>query len=410
MVTVIQDVSVVPMAYCGIETHQDVVIDGNKIRYVTPTGTRYIGAKVVDGAGKYLFPGLADMHVHMLKRANFPELFLLNGVTFARDMGARENIFAWKRENVIGRGYLPDFRICGSVLEGLKSMWDFSIKISGEEQAKETVGRLGESGADFIKLYHTLDEKDYVAAGLEARRMGLQVAGHPHLRLDMRAQADFVDSFEHADMFLVRMKIEGESNPAKYARKVAPAIKEKGKSFCPTAFLDRRLERSGRDFGSLMEEFREEIAYMRADVPGYWKGRLGYLRDMGYLPTERSARLSIEFTREMHKSGVRLLAGTDVGNPFVFPGSSIHEEIGCLINGVGLSVYDALRTATVNAGDFIGNEAGTIENGKLANIVLVEKNPLQDPETLKRPTDVFVHGRHFGRAELEGRLVRMGAG
>ena len=403
MKTVVQDVSVVPMVDSDVLDHMDVVLDREIIKGLYPTGRRH-DAAVVDGAGKYLFPGLSDMHIHGLERPNSPELFLLNGITFVRDMGSRETIFEWKRKHVPGRDCVPDYIVSGPILEGVEDpLWEFSIRVSGEEAARRAVGKLQEGGADFVKLYHTMEKKDFTAAADEAKRLGMQVAGHPHSGLDIQNLVYTLGSFEHA--YMVAMREEYTKYDSKWCtERLANRMKSNRRVLCPTLLVHKRMERAQRDFEGLVAENRGELAYARQDTQDKWREQIAYLKSKGYEITESRLKLADEITGWMHETGVSLIAGTDAGNPFVFPGSSLHEEIECLME-LGIPQYDVLKMTTVNPARFFGR-SGTITAGSRASLVLVENNPLRKVETLRNPTDVFVRGRHFSRGELEGRLVK----
>ncbi len=397
--TVIKNVSVVPMRWEGVLSNQDVLIRNGVIVEVQPTSSRSYGSgvAVMPGDGKFLMPGLFDMHTHASDRVNRSQLYLLHGVTTVRDTACVPELFPWRAKNPPGAAMVPEVYAPGPVLEGKEQYWkgkDFSRVVIGKKQVGAAINEAQNLGADFIKVYHTLDRADYLYAAQVARQRGLKVAGHVHKELTIDDMAGALDSLEHADG-LVRRKYELLS-VQNIADKAIPAFVRENVALSPTLILTKqaaRITKNGPD--ALKRELADELIYIR--VPEWWeKGTLKR--------TSKDLNRAAKLTGILYNSSVRLLLGTDSNNPYVLPGHSTIQELGLLVMMAGLTPYEALRTGTVDAAEFLGVNAGTVEPGQKANLVLVGGNPLGDVTALEKPTDVFVRGKHFTRETLEQSL------
>jgi len=375
------------------------------------------------------------MHVHALSK-NEPDrffpLFVANGVTAVRDMGGDiplAEITRIKREIARGSRLGPEIFAAGPILEGEHPFWPFSISVKDQCDARRVVSQLIGEGADFLKVYNTLSRDAYLAIASEAKESRIAFVGHiPNSVTPAEASDLGQRSIEHLwgippylssnPEHLKKMSDEAENvdNPkiardlfyqvnqailASYDSKKADALFKKfennGTWQTPTLVVLRAYA-SIHD-PSLRRDARN--AYMSDDLRKFWDS-------MGGTPDPRNDEIqlrlfahNIEIVRAMHSSGVSLLAGTDTPNPYTYPGFSLHEELQLLVSA-GLSPMEALRTATLRAAEFLGvqHDFGSVEEGKIANLVLLDADPSNDIRNTQKIRAVILHGKFMDREQL----------
>jgi imidazolonepropionase-like amidohydrolase len=441
---VLEQVNVVDVRTGRVRTHQTVVLVQGRIASVGPARSAKMpsGARVVDAGGKYLIPGLWDMHVHAAWPGIdglFASLFVANGVTGVREMyGDKEIIRAWKARYESGEPW-PRMIAAGHILDGPKPFWPGSTTVSTAEEARQAVDRLHAAGADFIKVYTRLPREAYVAAVSEAKRLGTYVAGHVPDSVTVAEASDLgqrsiehltgvaLDCSKEADgLRAERLAAADDPSPAQtvktYARQAQRILATQDSARC--AALIKRLARNrtwqvptlvvNRSFAFLDEEgFTADprLRYMPEEVAKSWDWRSDFrFRERtpeDWAVSKRIYRRGVEIVGAMHRAGVPLLAGTDVINPFSFPGFSLHDELALLVEA-GLSPAEALRTATLNPAIFFGETAsmGTVEEGRRADLVLLDANPLENIGNTKKVHAVVLQGRFYDRATLDAWLAK----
>jgi hypothetical protein len=391
-------------------------------------------AKIVDGTGKFLIPGLWDMHAHCCNADDhFFPLFLANGVTGIRDMaGPLEDLKACRSNVENGTLLGPRMVFSGPIVDGPKPMWaDISIAVGTPEEGRKAVKTVQESGADFVKVYSLLPRDAYFAIADEAKKRHIVFCGHvPDAITAVEASDAGQRSFEHLLsvltgcsskegqlranwansaqrlplMELVRKIIESY-DPAK-AKALFSRFRRNGTWQCPTltvlnaiAHLDDPVFRND-----------PRLAYLPGDIVSswnptnkdfVWKAFTHDYSEAGRLCLSKQC----ELVGMMANAGVGILAGTDTPNPYAFPGFGIHDELALLVK-CGLTSRQALQTATLNPACYFGWERkmGTVQVGKVADLVLLDANPLEDIHNTTRIAAVFVRGRYLDRAMLEQML------
>jgi imidazolonepropionase-like amidohydrolase len=355
------------------------------------------GARLIDASGKFLIPGLWDMHAHLGeddfdRDAHLP-LFIANGVTGIRLMSGSPEHQRWRGE--IESGARPGPRMV--IASG-----DIDESQTSEAGAREAVRGAARAGADFFKVYDRLPRASYFALVGEARRLGLPVAGHvPASLTAAEVSAAGQRSIEH----LTGLD-EAKSDDAKAARLFA--VFRKNRTWqCPTLIMrhnyasldDPRLADDPR-LKYVKPSWRERWLRMSKESagapPGEWAARRETVR--------REKRL----VGMMQRAGVAVLAGTDDANPYSFPGFSLHDELSMLVEA-GLTPRQALRAATTNAAKFLGrlDSLGTVATGKLADLLLLDADPLADIRNTRRIYGVVVRGRFLDRTELNRMLAEV---
>jgi len=448
---VLTNVTVIDVTGAPSKSDMTVIVEGNRIAAVGKSGRVRIpkGAQVVDASGKFLIPGLWDMHTHTLREeriGTFFPLFIANGITGVRDMamplGNLELLKQWRKEIQAGRRIGPRIFASGATLGGVRPQ--LTIPVATEAEARQAVVTLKQRGADFIKVLSLLPRPLFFAVADEAKKQGLTFVGHVPVSVTATEASDARQkSMEHlygilescsADEAEVRNEVEqAAKNPdtwsawgaivrttdRMYGRQAREKtyISEKCAALfarfvrnstwqCPTLVMRRAL--ALREDDSFRNDAR--LRYIpQSEVKG-WTAQTD-TRNVNLTAeeiTNRKIRLEkeTELVGEMHRAGVKILAGTDLGNPYVYPGFSLHDELALLVQA-GLTPLEALQTAIINPAKFFGKEKelGTIEKGKLADLVLLDANPLADINNTRKINAVVLNGRLLDRAALDKLLA-----
>jgi len=431
---VVTDVNVVDVRRGTIFPDQVVIIEKNRIVDVGPRkSTRYPrNAPSASAHGGYLIPGLWDMHVHLVFGDWFPNaqqislpLFVVNGVTGVRDMGSELAIVQkWRNDIEDGQLLGPRILSSGPMLDGPKPRFPSSIPVATPEDGRKAVDNLKQGGADFIKLQSLIPRDAVFAIAEEARKQEIAFEGHvPDSVRASEMSAAGMHSFEHLigifegsspleDEFL-----KGDKSESKFLVSYDPArasalaaILAKNQTWqCPTLVWEHG--------GNLIDvtDFSKDA---RAKyVPASWKDKT-WKTFTEQVKTEfntddlatrqKFVDRELEVVQFLHKAGVPFLAGTDTPpGVYVFPGFSLHEELQRFV-AAGFTPLEALQTATLNPALFFHREDfGTVEKGKIADLVLLEANPLEDIRNTQKIAAVILNGRYFSHADLEKILQKV---
>ncbi len=430
---VVDNVTVVDVRTGKLEPDQTVILERHRIFSIRPSkSAKYPpDADSVNGRGGYLIPGLWDMHVHLVFGDWFPDakdislpLFIANGVTSVRDMGSELDVVQdWRTQIAAGQLIGPRILTSGPMLDGPRPRFPSSIAIASPEEARHAVDDLKAHGADFIKLQSLLPRDAVLAIAEEARKREIAFAGHvPNaMRASDMSEAG-MKSFEHLigifegsstaeDAFLKGGKTEGRFLATYDEARAASLAALLGKNHtwqCPTLVWERG--------GNLLDvsDFSGDARVKY--VPGSWKNktwkRFTEEITQGYGTDDIATRRKfidkeLEVVRMLEKAGVPFLAGTDTpAGVHIFPGFSLHEELERFV-AAGFTPLEALQTATLNPAQFFGmaGQLGAIEEGKLADMVLLSANPMEDIANTEKIAGVFVNGRYFSHSQIE-KLLR----
>ena len=395
------------------------------------------GARVIDASGKFLIPGLWDMHVHEWNKEAFFPLFIANGITGVRDMfSPLPPIKQWRAEVAAGTTIGPQIVAAGIILDGPNPVCaPCSIAVGNAAEGREAVLKVKEMGSDFIKVYSMLPRDAYFAIADEAKRQNMVFAGHvPEFVSAGEASDAGQKSIEHLTGVLVacsakeeelrkeneaRLRADGfrgdtmtleqsralDSFDAKQAAALFTRFKRNGTWMCPTLSVLRAQAFIGD------ADFRDDLRlkyiqnFLRKQ---FWDDGFGF-RSHTAEDNARARRVfqkQLEVVGMMKRAGVDFIAGTDTANPYVFPGFSLHDELALLVQA-GFTPMEALQAATRDPARHLGrlDSVGTIEKGKIADLVLLDANPLAEIGNTRKINAVVVGGRFITRPELDKMLA-----
>ncbi len=436
-------VTVIDMTGAAPRPDMTVVVTGNRITALAPTGKIQIpkAAQIVDATGKFLIPGLWDMHIHIKETERTFPLYIANGVTGIRNTGGDfQKLFAWREAVASGRLLGPRIVTCGPVIDGPNpSNPDHAIAVSNVQEAKQAVDFLKRNGADFVKVYDGVPRDAYFAIVEEAKRQKLPFVGHiPNAVTMTEASNAGQKSVEHLGTFL-----EGSSTAETELRNwSSPPVKNRDFSVIPARIaargkrtLDTYSEQKAAQLMAVLVKnrtwqvptllakqvntFVDDIStapdphfkYVPASIRDEWSPDKNFFfryRTPEFIEYQkRWFQKEMEVVGEMNRAGVPIMAGTD-GGPYTVVGFGLHQELVLLVKA-GLTPMQALQAATINPAKFLGESAtlGTVERGKIANLVLLEANPLENISNTERIDMVVVNGRLFPKMVLRMMLANV---
>lgn len=425
---VLTHVAVIDVTAAVLKLDMTVVITGDRISAIGESANTSLppDAKVIDATGKFLIPGLWDMHVHWYAKDTL-KLFTANGVTGVRQMFGNSDLLRWRDEIAKGSLLGPRMVVASRIIDGPEPVWPNSIAVRNEEEGRNAVRRVKQWGADFVKVYWLLSRDAYFGIADEAKQQGITFAGHvPNAVSPGEASDAGQKSIEHLTGILVqcsdketelRNEVVKPKSPGARGRAHLTALetydeKKAADLFarfarnhtwqCPTLTVLRSIAYLGD------ENFRRDgrLRYIPRQLRQRWTLRIAYRDEGDKAGAKKIFQKDLEIVGAMRKAGVPILAGTDTGNPFCFPGFSLHEELALLVIA-GLTPIEALRSATINPARFfdLDKTLGTIEQGKIADLVLLDANPLEDIRHTQRINAVISNGRLFDRKALDNMLA-----
>jgi imidazolonepropionase-like amidohydrolase len=406
----ITGVNVVDVVDGRIVPDSTVIVTGDTITSVTPNGAPPRGAQVVDGRNKFLIPGLWDMHAHVeMAGESSLRLDIANGVTGIRDMGSDlEFILRMREATASGRVLGPRMFVAGPILDDAPGDWPFRMRVRTEQDGRAAVQMLKRRGVDLIKVHNFTPRDVFFAIADEARRQGLPLAGHVPLKVTVQEGIEAgLGSIEHLseDGRVWRACSGGRSYQPDQCRPFFEMMARRRIWQTPTL----RALSEGLTIGTPASGVSsEQLAYANKGQREMWAGNQSLLADrpevIGIVKAQ--AETAKVVTNDMAKAGVGILAGCDA----LIAGFCVHDELAAMVSG-GMTPLAALQTATVNPARYFGREKtfGTIAMGKLADLVLLDANPIDAIDNVRRIRAVVTAGRLLDRSELDKLLAQVKA-
>jgi imidazolonepropionase-like amidohydrolase len=436
---VITHATVINPSTSSVQANQTVVITNDHITSVT--GAEKLqppkNARVIDATRQYLIPGLWDMHVHSAFGDWFPggrdiilPLFIANGVTGVRDMGGDVPVLlGWRKEIADSTIIGPRLIISGPMLDGYlpngKLRFPSSIPVATPANAVAAVDSLKTQGVDFIKVQSVISHDAYLAAAAEAHKQGLPIVGHVPDNVRIREVVEAGQkSIEHLMGIFEGCSTE-EDKFIKGEGSLKLLLTTQDKQRCDS--LIKLLAQNEtwqvptlawQRGGTFLDQRDLKHQPLGKYVPAYWRDVTwrrftdemmpDLLRDPLALRQEYFAH-NLQMVGALHHGGVPFMAGTDTApGVYIMPGFSLHDELANFVES-GFTPMESLQTATSNPARFLGMESsfGSVEPGKIADLVLLNANPLEDIRNTRKISVVVANGRLFDRVALDQILMRV---
>ena len=404
-----ENVNVIAMNTDTILKNQRVIISNGKISKIVPASqkiTNKIDFKI-QASGKYLIPGFVETHYHLQNNIeNEFKLLIANGITSARNMAEYNgqdhiNIREKTQKNTI---LSPHYYTTGRYLK--------REHLSTIDAVKKVVANHKKKGYDYLKIADNLPKHIYLKLLEVAQKEKIQVVGHAQRRLPLEYSLR-MKSIAHIEEFMYIFNKE-ERNSASYLKQAAKEIKTSGIYVSPTLGIFEMISRyADKKKSAILIEDRN-IKYLPKHYSDYWKSdKINYRTNTWFTTKKSLTRLENElkwqkeFTLLLHNQGVPLMSGSDTYGLFL-PGFSLHHELE-LIHSSGLTTYETLKTATVNPARYFNTiaQSGTISEGKLADMILLDKNPLEDIRNTRTIAGVMIKGKWHDRKKLTKLLLEV---
>jgi len=438
--TIITGASVIDVKTGAIRTNQTIAIGGGKILAVTDTPGEMLmqGARTIDARGKFVIPGLWDMHMHfgggdslIAENRNLMPLYIANGITTIRDAAGdlSPSVLAWRDSVAKGQIEGPTIFTSGPKLEGINSIWPGDLEVGTRAEVDAALAKLVAMKVDFVKLTDNALKPDlFVYALGEIKKRGLKSSAHIPQPIAVRDAVELgLGSIEHMsyaikagsprEAELSRQRAEGnipdrvtpENAMAVFDETIAMQtyrlMAQRGTAITPTLTISRTLA-----YLDIDDHTRDvALPYIGPGLQATYKGRIETAARADSAGKARRHQ-SYEFAKSkvplLQRAGVLIFAGTDAGflNSFVYPGFALHEEMALLVSS-GLTPLQTLQAATINGAKWLGKDSPAVEAGKVADLVLLDANPLLDIGATRGIRGVMLKGKYFDRGALDALLA-----
>ncbi|MEO9474046.1 MAG: amidohydrolase family protein [Cyclobacteriaceae bacterium] len=400
---IITNVNIVPMTSDTVLTNSSVTIKNGLISSIGDT-SNLENLTEIDARGGFLSPGLTDMHVHVWDKYELG-LYLANGVTAIRNLWGQPMHLRIKKEVMENELAAPLFFTSTPKLTGPQFIGDDNINLIDPNEAEEKIISFKERGYDFIKTYYGLTEELFEAILRQAAISKMDIVAHPtpEVPYDYHFSRQII-TIEHAEEF-VQQPLNYQLDTAKLNEIVEGYVANPHATLSPTLIVYYNIYNmlqndtilSSEDLGYMNPLIRMTDSQAQFDR---WNGTKN--RDATVTKRIKDQHdFHLLIVKKLYDKGVNIVCGTDGGIGITLPGFSIHQELE-LYKEAGMSNYDVLKTATVNPSKthkFL-NSLGSVELGKTANLLILDKNPLEELKTLQNPKMVIVKGKIFNQQRL----------
>jgi imidazolonepropionase-like amidohydrolase len=376
-------------------------------------------AKLINGKGKWLLPGLIDMHVHNLADvdfgSNYPTkgataftntqdfmlLYIANGVTTAFELSARPEHFGERNEIIKGNVIGPRIALALLIDSGEGS----GNVANTPEDGRQTVRIAKAQGYEFIKVYSSLNIETFKAIVDEASKQGMKVVGHIPNAFKGKIEEVFVPNYDlvaHAEEYAKQTDSFSDED----AKRFAQLSKRNGTWLTPTLITMVKIKEQVHSLERIIN--LPSLKYVHPLMQSKWLNSNNY--NTGTTPdrmayVDRIADFNIRIVKAFKEAGVPIVAGTDSGVSGVVWGFSLHDELELLVQA-GLTPQEALTSSTRLPANWLGidDKIGTIETGKYADLILLDANPLNDISNTRKISGVFVNGQWVDKVKIKTML------
>jgi len=403
---VFKNVNVISMTSPKVAKSQSVVVRDGRIISVSQKPKFDADAKVIDGKGKYLLPGLAEMHGHV-PPMNAPNnqaedvlfLYVANGITTVRGMLGYPGQLELRQKANTSRIIAPTLYLAGPSFNG--------NSINGTQAARDMVKAQKEEGWDLLKVHPGLTRAEYDAMAEMAALLKIRFGGHVPAEVGLLHAIEMgQETFDHIDGYVEALA--GDKGPVD-AKKLADLVKKSkaaGVWIVPTSALWEVL------FNTIPLETLTAYPELKYAPPGavdaWVKAYNNRLTQGSREAANNIIKNRVTVLRALHKGGVKILMGTDAPQQFSIPGFSLHREL-LRMREAGMSNYEILKSGTVNVGEYFkaSDSFGTIEPGKRADLILLEANPLENITNVSKIAGVMTRGKWLSGAEIDAGLEKI---
>ncbi|WP_324028345.1 amidohydrolase family protein [Maribacter sp. BPC-D8] len=425
----------------GSVSVSNILINNNRIVKITSDAdlTNIEAKSIIDATGKFIVPGFWDNHTHfrggdslISANKNFLKLFMANGITTVRDAGGdlTSSVLEWRKAIANNELVGPTIFTSGPKIDGPGGTWAGSLEVDTDEGISKALDSLQAIPSDFVKIYDSrISGENYLKVIQEAEKRGLITSGHMPFTVELDATIDAgIDAVEHLYYimkgsssqekeitqqlinkeigFWDAMPLLQSSYSDSTALNTFEHLKSKNVFVVPTLHIGRVL--------SYLDEVDHSndtyLKYMSDGIQQTYKGRINRVKNSTEKQVEDRKALDDFFgglAFKLNENGVSLLAGSDSGayNSFTYPGISLHKEMEAMV-ATGISPLDALKSSAFNGAKFLKQDAdyGTISEGKIADIVLLNSNPLEDIKNTKDIFMVLSNGNQHTKTDLDNLL------
>lgn len=440
----------------GATEGQTVVIKDGKIHKIAPSTELKLSSDntVINGAGKFMIPGLWDAHVHFAYMEEIAprmfDLFMLYGITSVRDTGGRiELVSDYRKQSIANPTTAPRVKIAGPLLDGMPNVYDgsdpghppLSVGLKTVVDVNKKIDELNEAGVDLLKAYEMLTPEQFTAVINKARELGLKVTGHVPLSMDViSASNGGLNSMEHlrnvelscasnADELLAQRgqmlkndknlsgsELRSSMHEAQRETAVNNFSEEKAKEVIETLARNGTWQIPTLALNTLRAEqfmkqpwWSESIQYLPDTTATKWQSIVDRIKESEVPPFQQTyAAWMFKMVGQMHKAGVEFMAGTDTPIGFQTPGVSLHNELAMMVKA-GFTPLGAIKSATYNPAFYFGmqDELGSVKEGMWADLLILNADPLKDIENTRQIDAVIKQGQYYNQEalnEIRGRL------
>lgn len=435
----IQHANVIDVNTGEVSGEMSIGIRNDSIVYLGNGNSNFSASQTIDATGKYVIPGLWDMHVHFRggdeligENKNLLPLFVANGITGVREAGGdmTTEIFKWRAEMENGSLIGPMIYTSGPKLDGPRATWAGSIPVMTKEDAVIAIDSLEQMNVDFIKLYDSrVTREAYIWILEEAERRGIRTSGHmPFTVMLEEAVTAGLGSVEHLYYILKGSSSEEQevtddninrkasfwgsmttlmdTYSEEQAQKAFKMLVDNDTYVTPTMHIGNTLSYLDRDDHSN----DEYLNYIGEGIIETYQGRIRSAARASEEFIAMRHRLNTAFKNlvpKMSAAGVSLLAGSDSGasNSYTYQGISLHQELAALVDA-GLSPLEALKAATINGAKFLRVEDfyGTLAVGKSGDVLVLDANPLEDITNTQKINTLVMKSKTYSSADLKAML------
>lgn len=420
------NVNVIPMDSERVLENQTVIVRNGRIERVGPSASvrAPAGVTTVDARGKFLIPGLSEFHAHV-PPGNAPQhvkdrvltLYVVNGVTTARSMLGDTSHLTLRTRIAKGTQLGPRIIASGPSFNG--------NSINSPKDAVDSVTSQKAAGYDLLKIHPGMSRIAYDSMAATAKRLNIPFAGHVPLEVGWtHATATGYSTIDHNDGLIEALAVtSGPLTPQQVGffglglvenldESRLPALVNQARDgnvwLVPTAaLLDNWINDTPGDVLAALPEMKY---WLPNQVEAWRMNKNNTLAAANMSATSRGKFVDVRrrALRALHAGGVGILLGSDAPQVWNVPGFSVHRELAALVDA-GLSPYEALQTGTINVARFLGesDKSGTVAQGKVADLILLDANPLTDIGNTMKISGVMVQGRWLPKTEIDQKLAAL---